>query len=70
MGKEIDRKIQEAVDKALQGLDKRVSSAVAKALDKVAPKDKGRKDEQPLQSSSGGKQPPSPLGVMQHYHLA
>ena len=34
MGVEIDRKVQEAVDKALQGLDKRVSSAVTKALEK------------------------------------
>ena len=47
MGEKIDRKVQEAVDKALQGLDEQVSSAVMKALEKIAPKDKGRKDEQP-----------------------
>ena len=57
MGEEIDRKVQEAVDRALQGLDERVSSAVTKALEKMVPKDKGRNDEQPPQSSYGGKQP-------------
>ena len=63
MGEEIDRKVQEAVDRALQELDERVSSVATKAFEKMAPKDKGRNDEQPPHSSFGGKQP-SPLGVM------
>ena len=57
MGKVVDRKVQEAFDKVLQSLDEWVSLAVTKAFEKIAPKDKRRKDEQPLQSSSGGKQP-------------
>ena len=47
VGEEIDRKVQEAMDRALQGLDERVSSTVTKVLKKMASKDKGRKDEQP-----------------------
>ena len=40
MSEEIDRKVQEAVDKALEGLDERVSAVVTKALEKMAPKNK------------------------------
>ena len=40
MSEEIDRKVQEAVDKVLEGFDERVSSAVTKALEKMAPKSK------------------------------
>ena len=68
MGEELDRKVQEAVDRALQGLYERVSSAVTKALEKMAPKDKDRKDEQPPQSSSGGKRP-SPSWGDKHWLL-
>ena len=57
MGKEIDRKVQEAVDKVVQGFAEWVSSAVTKALEKMVAKNKGRDDEHPLKSSSGGKQP-------------
>ena len=34
MGEEMDRKVQEAVDKVAQGFDEWVSSAVTKALKK------------------------------------
>ena len=62
MSEEIDRKVQEAVDKALEGLDEQVSSAVTKALEKMVPKSKAgtlADDKLPTsdQSTSGGKQP-------------
>ena len=59
MSEEIDRKVQEAVDKALEGLDERVSAVVTKALEKMAPKNKAGTVEQPAadQSTPGGKQP-------------
>ena len=38
MSKEIDKKVQEVVDKALEGLDEWVLLALTKAFEKMAPK--------------------------------